>query len=414
MIAVYGMRNTMLRKPDVTDLIQLVTENEMSTNAEDMNELEQTPVLLEVEDKSFLEEEADPRPDPKPMSLLEEEELAGPPANVLLEVEEGSELEEDAEKPIPKIRPASDKYQDAEKWAPPKKTAFIEAESEAEAEAEAEVEAEVDLVSEEEQAKMTKIEARRYKTTEVMIRMMFDMIFGDKSDQWKANWDKCNARRDASGQQAKDDHEIKLSQNALWMYCYKENGPEQHLYDQLLVQMHIYERQVKDCHDIWGDQGLLDFYQGLYDFEKDFGDMMMKHAMAGMEDKKNPDNTDKVTGNPTDPIVKVHFDKQFKDFATMAPIFKRTGDTIANFMKAHMQWFEKVATHKGEDSKTNYDQYVKNHKDNVMQALQVVSEYAEFYCENDEVLSSHFSQSLKMWKDIVDGYTSIFNDDDFP
>jgi len=63
-----------------------------------------------VEDKSFLEEEADPRPDPKPMSLLEEEELAGPPANVLLEVEEGSELEEDAEKPIPKIRPASDKY----------------------------------------------------------------------------------------------------------------------------------------------------------------------------------------------------------------------------------------------------------------------------------------------------------------
>jgi len=71
-----------------------------------------------VEDQSLLEEEADPRPDPKPMSLLEEEELVipatpdpnKPRANVLLEVEEESELEEDAEKPVPKIRPASDKY----------------------------------------------------------------------------------------------------------------------------------------------------------------------------------------------------------------------------------------------------------------------------------------------------------------
>jgi len=33
--------------------------------------------------------------------------------------------------------------------------------------------------------------------------------------------------------------------------------------------MHIYERQVKDCHDIWGDDGLYDFYQGIYNFEKD-------------------------------------------------------------------------------------------------------------------------------------------------
>jgi hypothetical protein len=40
---------------------------------------------------------------------------------------------------------------------------------------------ETEELSEEDQAKMTKLEARRYKTTEVMIRMMFDIIFGDKA-----------------------------------------------------------------------------------------------------------------------------------------------------------------------------------------------------------------------------------------
>ena len=412
MIAVYGMRNTMLRKPDVTDLIQLVTENEMSTNAEDMNELEQTPVLLEVEDQSLLEEEADPRPDPKPMSLLEEEELVipatpdpnKPRANVLLEVEEESELEEDAEKPVPKIRPASDKYQEAEKWAPPKKAAFIEAEATVEAED----------MSEEEQAKHTRAELRRYKTTEVMIRMMFDIIFGEKSPKMIDNWEKCNARRDASGQQAMDEHTIKVSQNALWMYCYKENGPEQHLYDQLMVQMGIYERQVKDCHDIWGDQGLLDFYQGLYDFEKALGDLMMNHTLSGIEEKKHPDLEGHIDAQPTDPIIKVHFEQQREDFFNMGPIFKQTGDTITKFIKRHEQWFEQVKKHIGEDPNTNYNAFVKNHTDNVMQALQVVSEYAEFYCENDETLSSHLSYSMRMWQQMIDGFVAIFNDDALP
>jgi hypothetical protein len=44
-----------------------------------------------------------------------------------------------------------------------------------------ETEEQSEELSEIEQAKMTRLEARRYKTTEVMIRMMFDIIFGDKA-----------------------------------------------------------------------------------------------------------------------------------------------------------------------------------------------------------------------------------------
>jgi len=92
-------------------------------------------------------------------------------------------LEEEEEKPIATIKPPKETYQQAEKWAPPK--SFIETDDTAEAEAEP--------------AKMTKLELRRYKTTEVMIRMMFDIIFGEKGKEMTAKWDQCNARRDASG-----------------------------------------------------------------------------------------------------------------------------------------------------------------------------------------------------------------------
>jgi len=73
--------------------------------------------------------------------------------------------------------------------------------------------------------------------------------------------------------------------------------------------MGIYERQVKDCHDIWGDQGLLDFYQGLYDFEKALGDLMMNHTLSGIEEKKHPDLEGHIDAQPTDPIIKVHFEQ---------------------------------------------------------------------------------------------------------
>jgi len=67
--------------------------------------------------------------------------------------------------------------------------------------------------------------------------------------------------------------------------------------------------------------------------------------------------------------------------------------TINKFITAHERWWEKVLKHKGEDPHTNYEKFVENHKNNVLQALQVVSEYAEFYCENDEVLAEHFGYS---------------------
>jgi len=98
----------------------------------------------------------------------------------------------------------------------------------------------------------------------------------------------------------------------------------------------------------------------------------------------------------------------------MVPVFARTGKSINSFINAHEKWFEKVLTHKNEDPHANYEKFVEAHRNNVLQALQVVSEYAEFYCENDEVLAEHFTYSLKMWKDIIDGYVSIFNDDNFP
>jgi len=71
---------------------------------------------------------------------------------------------------------------------------------------------------------MSTLDARHYKFTEILYHMLFDIIFGEKGKQVAANWDKCTAQRDASGVQKQDDTAIKLSQNALWEYCYKD-GP---------------------------------------------------------------------------------------------------------------------------------------------------------------------------------------------
>jgi len=32
--------------------------------------------------------------------------------------------------------------------------------------------------------------------------------------------------------------------------------------------MHIYEKEAAECHEIWGDEAVYEFYEGIYKFEK--------------------------------------------------------------------------------------------------------------------------------------------------
>jgi len=148
----------------------------MNTNTEEMTELEDNTVLLEEESESNLEEMEEAEQDNKsPFGFIQ--------TNEAMQELELAMFEDMMDKPIATIKPPKETYQQAEKWAPPK--SFIEEED----------------MSEEslDQAKMTKLEARRYKTTEVMMRMMFDIVFGEKGKGMIEKWDQCNARRDASG-----------------------------------------------------------------------------------------------------------------------------------------------------------------------------------------------------------------------
>lgn len=119
---------------------------------------------------------------------------------------------------------------------------------------------------------MSSLDARHYKFTEILWHMLFDIIFGEKGKKVAEDWDKCTAQRDASGQQKEDDRALAESQNLLWEYCYKDGPtdktPENELFNQLYAQIHIYEREAADCHEIWGDQAFYEFYEGIYKFEK--------------------------------------------------------------------------------------------------------------------------------------------------
>jgi len=100
----------------------------------------------------------------------------------------------------------------------------------------------------------------------------------------------------------------------------------------------------------------------------------------------------------------------------MAKTFMGVDQSIMNFIKANESWFEKVKKHHdaGEDPKKMYESWKTEHKNDVLQALQITAEYTEFFCENDETLAIHLGNSMLVWKDLIDGYVAVLNDDTYP
>lgn len=90
--------------------------------------------------------------------------------------------------------------------------------------------------------------------------------------------------------------------------------------------------------------------------------------------------------------------------------------SIMNFIKANEEWFEKVKKHHdaGEDPAQIYEAWKTEHKNDVLQALQITAEYADFFCKNDETLADHLDKSMDIWIDLLDGYTAVLNDDTYP
>lgn len=61
-----------------------------------------------------------------------------------------------------------------------------------------------------------------------------------------------------------------------------------------------------------------------------------------------------------------------------------------------------------------YEAWKATHKEDWLQLIQITAEHADFFCREEEALADHFGRTLKIYKQLLDGWAAVMDGDTFP
>ena len=119
--------------------------------------------------------------------------------------------------------------------------------------------------------------------------------------------------------------------------------------------------------------------------------------------------------NPTDPTIKARLDDWLDDWNEVRSGwsgFKRGVKNLGTHMTNQVKALDGI---KNTWDETNiYNSILRQHKENVLQALSVTAKYADFYCDNQVEVAHHLRKSLEEWNHLMAEYMEVTRDDKFP
>ena len=254
---------------------------------------------------------------------------------------------------------------------------------------------------------------RMYKTHELFINSLHKIIFGEHYDEVNEMMQKCEARiAPHADADLKQTH--KIWQNIRWTYCYKDDRSK-NFFEILKDALEIYGNNLHACHDLWGNTKLAEYVDGWMDWNRQIQDYRDKLKVFRSMDAEKTNREGSIDAVPQNWQLAQRLVDQTPAYGGMVKGLIDIFQSMDMFLKALVKQGDKVKANipKVGLDKT-YTQMKKINQEDFLQIVQVLSEYVQFECGQHESISKHVNSNLPVWRDMLDAWTLIADDDTWP
>ena len=242
-----------------------------------------------------------------------------------------------------------------------------------------------------------------------------DIVFQGNREKLRTAHDACIMElAKTPGFKERSDGTIQKAWNKFWEFCYKPDT-EATLFDIIYTIASVYQDNMVGCHDRWGMQGLEHLMQWFDDFQTNLHIIEDKHKAAQKLYQDHRTKKFYYDAWPGELVIQNQLKQVRDDKRVMFDELDEITDKIEAAGDMHQQIFNKGEKEiKTMPEKEFYQKFVEQHKEDWLQLIQITAEHADFFCREEEALADHFGRTLKIYKQLLDGWAAVMDGDTFP
>lgn len=253
---------------------------------------------------------------------------------------------------------------------------------------------------------------KRYNWVVMFMDAFDNIVFGDKVPKITKAHNQCIMN--LASHKGNDDEIIQIGWNGFWEFCYKPDN-EEILFDIIHRIAEKYLNNFEACDAKSGLETPQTIYKWFDEFQKNLAVIVEKHRAA--QKLKTEQATWKFYSDAQPGELEIQ--NQLKDARADLAETKKGVHQLADTIEQMGNIQEKVYAKGMENLKEipfeeHLNEFKEMHKEDWLQLIQITAEHADFFCREEEALADHFGRTLKVWKQLLDGWAAVMHGDTFP